>query len=232
MRLLADKGLSLDDIIEIAESMSVTDSVTRDAAPKSPGALRQARLRQRRKDQGVTRDANSNATGDVSPVTVDVVAPPLPPPPLLPPQTPPITPPPPAPPGIFPCVREALPVEQAFLDWQKAAKHSGWAIPTKLTDQRRKKLEARLREHGLEGWRSALTRACESRMLGHDPPSWFDFDFLTRNAENILKLIEGKYDEPFGKTQSFGSGPSAGSTKYGDGFRNPVLARIAGKAST
>lgn len=110
-----------------------------------------------------------------------------------------------------------LPIDQAFKDWGVAAQHSGWAIPRLLTDQRRKKLASRLREHGLEGWRAALTRACGSEMLGRDPPSWFDFDFITRNPENILKLLEGKYDGPFASHQ-----PSAGRNGRTDGFDDAI----------
>lgn len=111
-----------------------------------------------------------------------------------------------------------LPVDQAFRDWAVAARQTGWAVPRALTDQRRKKLAARLREHGLPGWRDALTKACASRMLGHDPPSWFDFDFITRNPENILKLLEGKYDGPFASHQS-GSGRNGGTDGFDDAIQ-------------
>lgn len=95
----------------------------------------------------------------------------------------------------MPAKPKAQPIEAAFRDWEKAATEKGWSVPRLLTDQRRKKLGARLRTHGREGWRAAITKAWNSPLLGgSEPPSWFNFDWITKNDENLLKVLEGNYD--------------------------------------
>lgn len=113
------------------------------------------------------------------------------------------------------CVGEDMPakpkqpIEAAFRDWEKAAVEKDWPVPRQLTDQRRKKLGARLRAHGRDGWRTAITKAWNSPLLGgSEPPSWFTFDWLTKNDENLLKVLEGNYDRT---GNGFGSGPAASS---------------------
>lgn len=96
-----------------------------------------------------------------------------------------------------PLVNSEQPIDQAISVWKTIGGRCGWSIPTKLTPDRRKKLVARLRENGIDGWTSALTRAAKSKMLGHDPPQWWNFDFIIKNPENILKTLEGKYDDQF-----------------------------------
>lgn len=83
--------------------------------------------------------------------------------------------------------------------WNDVAAKTGWPQVRKLTDARRAKLKARLAEHGDDGWRQALTRAAASEWLGKDPPSWFTFDFLVKNENNLIKLLEGNYDKRFSK---------------------------------
>lgn len=64
----------------------------------------------------------------------------------------------------------------------------------KLTDKRRKTLNARLQEHGLSGWQSALAAIERSNFLcgGNDRGWKADFDWLV-NQNNFLKVLEGKY---------------------------------------
>lgn len=114
--------------------------------------------------------------------------------------------------GVIP----PLPVDEAFSDWKAAAERRGWPVPRQITPERRKKLQSRLREHGLDGWREAIARAESSGMLGINPPSWFDFDFLTRKPEHILRLLEGKYDESFNNDRQ----GSANRNRGRDGFLN------------
>lgn len=110
---------------------------------------------------------------------------------------------------------QLLPVEgiavdvasQAIEAWKASAKICGWPIPQKLTPDRRKKLSARLREHGIDGWLAAIDRATRSNMLGRDPPRWWDFDFLIRSHDQIVKVLEGKYDEQFGASGAAKSRP-------------------------
>lgn len=66
---------------------------------------------------------------------------------------------------------------------------------TKLTDDRKKKLKARLKEATLEEWKQAMERIGKSSFLRGKSGGWkADFDWLIANEENRLKIIEGKYD--------------------------------------
>lgn len=92
-------------------------------------------------------------------------------------------------------VSVSQPVDQAAEDWNRCAAAHGWKQLRSLSPQRRKKLSMRLAEHGLDGWRAALARASTSTLLSaHPPPTWWTFDFVTKNPDNILKLMEGNYD--------------------------------------
>ncbi len=64
----------------------------------------------------------------------------------------------------------------------------------KLSDKRKKALRARLGEHNLNGWHSALAAIERSSFLcGDNDRGWkADFDWLV-NPNNFLKVIEGKY---------------------------------------
>lgn len=86
-------------------------------------------------------------------------------------------------------------IDTAIEQWTVSASKRGWPVPRALTDARRKKLAARLRTHGTDGWKLALTKAWHSPLLSADPPpSWFNFDWITKNDENLLKVLEGNYD--------------------------------------
>lgn len=86
-------------------------------------------------------------------------------------------------------------VDEAFAQWNKAASERGWPKLRALTDQRRKKLAARLKVHGADGWREALVNAYRSPILSCSPPtSWFTFDWIVKNDENLLKVLEGNYN--------------------------------------
>lgn len=86
------------------------------------------------------------------------------------------------------------PISEAKAIWDEAAGKAGWPQVRVLSANRQKLLGARLREHGLDGWRAAIAKARASPFLaGADPPSWFTFPWLIK-SENFLKLIEGNYD--------------------------------------
>jgi hypothetical protein len=85
------------------------------------------------------------------------------------------------------------PISEAVSFFNENAAAAGWPCITKLSDGRRRALGARLREHGLDGWKAAIVRARASPFLGHDPPAWFNFNFLIK-PDGILKVIEGNYD--------------------------------------
>jgi uncharacterized protein YdaU (DUF1376 family) len=86
-----------------------------------------------------------------------------------------------------------LPYVAAKDIWNENARLAGWPLAETLSDTRRRSLGARLRDNGLDGWNAAVIRARSSPYLGHDPPSWFTFNWIIK-PENFLKLIEGNYD--------------------------------------
>lgn len=102
-------------------------------------------------------------------------------------------------------------IDEAIECYRMGAEKAKWPIPVKIDPARRSKLASRLKENGLEGWKEALRRAIRSEQLGHDPPSWFNFNFLIRNSGNILKVLEGNYDKRFGSN----SAPAAPIAKLG-----------------
>lgn len=65
----------------------------------------------------------------------------------------------------------------------------------KLTDSRKKKLLARVKEQGLNNIIRAIDIASESDFLkGDNDSGWkMDFDWLIANDTNIIKILEGKY---------------------------------------
>ena len=66
---------------------------------------------------------------------------------------------------------------------------------SKLTDERKRKLRARLKEATLDEWKQAMERIGQSSFLRGNVVKWkADFDWLISNEENRLKIIEGKYD--------------------------------------
>lgn len=86
------------------------------------------------------------------------------------------------------------PISEATEIWNENAAAAGWPQINSLSPSRQKLLAARLREHGIDGWRVAIARARASHYLaGADPPSWFTFSWIIK-AENFLKLTEGNYD--------------------------------------
>lgn len=86
-------------------------------------------------------------------------------------------------------------LDEAFGQWNKAATDRDWPTLRVLTDARRKKLASRLKAHGPDGWREALVKAYRSPILSaNPPPSWFNFDWIVKNDENLLKVLEGNYN--------------------------------------
>lgn len=65
----------------------------------------------------------------------------------------------------------------------------------KLTDSRKKKLLARVKEQGEENVIKAINIAANSDFLkGKNDRNWkMDFDWLIANDTNIVKILEGKY---------------------------------------
>jgi uncharacterized protein YdaU (DUF1376 family) len=85
------------------------------------------------------------------------------------------------------------PVSEAVEVWNDACQATGWPSVQRISETRHRALAARLRAETLEGWRSAINQARASPYLGHDPPTFFTFDWVIKSG-NFLKLIEGNYD--------------------------------------
>lgn len=67
------------------------------------------------------------------------------------------------------------------------------AACSKLTDDRRKKIKSRLAENpSLDYWGAVIRRFAESNFVCES--NWGSIDFLIRNETNVLKILEGRYD--------------------------------------
>jgi hypothetical protein len=67
----------------------------------------------------------------------------------------------------------------------------------KLTDQRRPHLKARLDDlPTIEGWKDLFKMIRRSSFLTGRGGDWFvDFDWVIKNDGNLIKILEGKYDD-------------------------------------
>lgn len=92
--------------------------------------------------------------------------------------------------------QEDCEISVAVDDWNSLARELSLARVQKLTEDRKRKLRARLRDcGGVVGWRAALDRIRGSPFCqGEGPRGWAaDFDFLLQEA-SFVRLMEGRYD--------------------------------------
>lgn len=87
------------------------------------------------------------------------------------------------------------PIQKAFDNWNIAAKAWGLPVAKTLTNDRKKKIRARLVEHGIEGWNAALETIEGSEFLrGTNERAWrCNLDFMCQPT-SFNKLIEGMYE--------------------------------------
>ena len=105
---------------------------------------------------------------------------------------------------------QAPPVKRTFNSqsvvdaWNAFAKQAGLAQIKSLTTERRKRLNARLEEHGEEAIIEAIPTIADSKFLmGGGDRGWkANFDWLIR-PEACAKLIEGAYVEGAGKESAW-----------------------------
>jgi len=91
----------------------------------------------------------------------------------------------------------SLPVESILERWTRIAEKLGLVVPRAVSKRRLEKLKSRLREHpNSEFWVEVFRKIEDSHFLqGENDRGWkIDFDFLIANTENVLKIVEGKYD--------------------------------------
>ena len=83
----------------------------------------------------------------------------------------------------------------AFAEFCNLVAGSSIPVPHKLTADRKRKIDARLKEHGNEAWLVACTKLAQSDFCnGANDRGWkADFDFLCQ-PKSFNRLIEGGYD--------------------------------------
>ncbi len=116
------------------------------------------------------------------------------------PQTPPGVPPAEKPPdddlALVPLSLDRSDEGEAVRLWNDLALRRGLPPVQKMTDARRRKLRARLKDcGGLEGWKVALEKIeATPGLLGANDRKWrADFDFLLQE-KSFIKIMEGAYD--------------------------------------
>lgn len=79
--------------------------------------------------------------------------------------------------------------------WNELAEAKGLAKVVRVTDSRRKQIQARIKEYEPDDWSKALTAIYKSKFLcGENDRGWkADFDFLLQ-PKSFVKLVEGAYD--------------------------------------
>ncbi len=86
-------------------------------------------------------------------------------------------------------------VSRAFDEFLKAADRHNWPKPRKLDPDRRKKLQARIAEHGMDGWASMLEHAEASEWINTQFPLKLDW---VLHPANFRKVVEGNYNKTNG----------------------------------
>lgn len=174
---------------KMEEAASLLEAMWTEA--KAPEEARKARQRDRQKryrdgderDSDATeRDTDQHGVADVSRETQKESSP-------IPPKEKTISP------KLSTCAREEA--DEAVEAWNVLAADLGLARVQRLTDERRTKLKARLRDcGGLDGWLVAMGKIRGSPFLrGDNSNGWrADFDFVLQ-AKSFTKLMEGGYDD-------------------------------------
>ena len=90
---------------------------------------------------------------------------------------------------------DAVSINEVIEAWNDLAEARGLAKVVKVTDARRKQIQARLKEYEPDDWSKALTAIYNSKFLcGENERGWkADFDFLLQ-PKSFVKLVEGAYD--------------------------------------
>jgi len=106
-----------------------------------------------------------------------------------------------------------------------------WPVNITFTKERKARLKARIREHGLDAWGTVLRKAAASPHCTGANGWAADFDFLTSKS-GFLKTLEGNYDDRSANVQPLrrsGAAQSGGCSTAEDSF-DRALASMAGDA--
>lgn len=165
LRLMAAKGLTLDDVAEIVAANENTRDTT----------ATERKRRQRARDKGECHAVT--VTRDGSPIE-DIHTPPVSP--LV---------------NSNELTSPGLTVDQVVEAWNHHAEAWGLRRIVKLTAQRRRKIGARIRQFTVDEFTEAIAAIGRSSFLrGENDRGWrADFDWML-NPTNFTKLIEGTYE--------------------------------------
>lgn len=166
LRIMQEKGLTLDDVVEIAAAMEVRKDNT--------GAERQQRYRDRK---SVTR----HVTRDEKPVPPNEYI-------SNPPEKPLSA-------NADPSLSSQIEIVVSEWNGM-AARTGCTAVRGALTGKRLAGIKARLAEHGLDSAKQAIAAVARSPFCRGEVKDWkADFKFFVV-PDNFVKLLEGGYDPP------------------------------------
>tara|TARA_R110002020_G_scaffold266625_1_gene481665 strand:+ start:77 stop:931 length:855 start_codon:yes stop_codon:yes gene_type:complete len=96
-------------------------------------------------------------------------------------------------------------IDLAFDGYCTMARKREWAVPRELTPSRKASLRKRIKENTLPGWGELLRKCAASDFLCGltDKPFTLTIDWLLKPS-NILKVLEGNYDNRTSSNQSAG----------------------------
>lgn len=99
-------------------------------------------------------------------------------------------------------------IEIVFNSWNAFAELFGLVKINKLTDSRKSHVRKRLAEKEFD-FDAILEKIKDSLfMLGNNDKNWkVDFDFIFKNSDNYIKILEGKYNNGISKT-GIGASPN------------------------
>lgn len=95
-------------------------------------------------------------------------------------------------------LNESMPDPKTLFDlWNETVKGSSLPQAKTFSVTRAGKCKARLKERNLDGWAEIFRKCVSSPFLsGSSGRGWrADFDWIVRNADNGLKVLEGSYDD-------------------------------------
>lgn len=119
-------------------------------------------------------------------------------------------------------------IKEAVGLYNQLADQEGLAEVQRLTDARKQKIRARLKDlDGLEGWKILMEKVRESDFLCGRVKDWkADIDFIIRES-SFVKIMEGKYDNA-GKNRKSGTN----STNAGQSINDPSVQGFSKAATT
>lgn len=217
-RAMVANGATPEMLLAVVEAAAAVEEQKK-AKKRADAAVRQQRFRDKNKGQEGHEVTQNNASNALQGVTEcdSVTAPPSPSP--LPSPCTPNQPPAPTHPVYISRVREDDRVSEAVDLWNAMASRTGLSRVSKLTEDRRKKIRARLADASWEQFTEAIAAVERSPFCrGDSTDGWrADFDFLLQ-PKSFNRLIEGSYDRASsrnGTSQRMGGNGGSGGSSGG-----------------